>query len=201
MRTALRFRRIPRTIATLAAAGALALTAGTAGAQVSSGDIAQCVRDNLVKYAPPDRAVIDQYLSIEAACQAYLEGDGGAQISVSPSGGAGGGGGANGATGGGAGAGAGTTSGGGTATTPGGGAPATGSGPGGGSRGEARGAAPGGGDAVVLKASARIPAADAGSPAAVSAVSEAPLWLIGILVLVVAGVVSAIVMGARRRTR
>lgn len=53
----------------------------------------------------------------------------------------------------------------------------------------------------MLKVAADVPAADAGSPAALSAVSQAPWWLLGIVVLIVAGVVTAIVTGARRRTR
>ena len=199
MSAALRFCRIPRTVAVLAAAVALLAPAATAAGQATRGEIDACVRDNLIKYAPPDRAVIDQYLSIEAACEAALNGEPGAQISVAP-------------VGGGAGD-AGGASGGGGATTPSGGdtptasdgtatAPASGSASGSaGARGAERGGAPGGGDAVVLRAAADLPAADAGSPAAVSAIGRAPWWMLAILVIVLAGVAWGIVMGARRRTR
>jgi len=195
-------------LAVLVAAGAVMVCAATANAQATRGEIAACVRDNLVKYAPPDRAVVDQYLSIEAACQAYLDGDPSAQITVTP-------------LGGGASAGAGTSgtsgsssgdSGSGGTTTSSPGATASGSGgsgdgsggsgsSGGGSGSEARGSAPGGGDAAALAASAKIAPADAGSPSAVSAITDAPIWLLLVLGLVVAGVVAGVVMGVRRQTR
>ena len=186
MRIALRFRRIPRTIAVLAAALAVAAWTGTASAQ--SADVAACVRDNLVKYAAPDRAVVDQYLSIEAACEAYINGDPSAQISVTPidgNGGAGGGtSGSSGSSTDGAGSGGGGSGGATTASDP-----------------EARGTAKGGGDAVALATAGKIAPADAGSPSAVSAITDAPIWLILLLVLVVAGVAAGVVMGARRHTK
>ena len=143
--------------------------------------------------------MIDQYLSIAAACEAALNGEAGAQISVAPVGGDddAAGGGASGSGGGGDD----PVSSDGTATAPAAGGAGGGGGTAPGAGGEERGAAPGGGDAAVLRAAADLPAADAGSPAAVSAITQAPWWLVGILVLVVAGVASAIVMGARRRTR
>lgn len=177
--------------------------AGTASA-ASSGDVAACVRDNLVKYAAPDRAVVDQYLSIEAACQAYLDGDPSAQISVTPlddgnASGASDGSGTSGSSPGAPGTG-------GTTTSPSG---ATGAGSGGsagggdgaGSGSEARGSAPGGGDAAALAVSAKIAPADAGSPGAVSAITDAPIWLLLILGLVVVGVAAGVTMGVRRHTR
>ncbi len=198
MRIALRFRRIPRTIAVLAAALAVAAWTGTASAQ--SADVAACVRDNLVKYAAPDRAVVDQYLSIEAACEAYINGDPSAQISVTPIDGAGGG------TSGSSGSSSGGSASGGTTTSPSGAATsgAGGSGSGGGTTtpgAEAQGTAKGGGDAAALAAAGKIAPADAGSPGAVSAITDAPIWLILLLVLVVAGVATGVVMGARRHTK
>jgi len=200
VRIALRFRRIPRTIAVLAAALAVAAWTGTASAQ--SADVAACVRDNLVKYAAPDRAVVDQYLSIEAACEAYINGDPSAQISVTPIDGNGGAGrgtsGSSGSSTDGAGSG-------GTTTSPSGAAAGSGGGGSGGattaSDPEARGTAKGGGDAVALATAGKIAPADAGSPSAVSAITDAPIWLILLLVLVVAGVAAGVVMGARRHTK
>ena len=75
---------MPRTMSDLAARATRRALAGTAAGRGSRGEIEACGRDNLIKYAPPDRAVIDQYLSIEAACEAALNGEPGARISVTP---------------------------------------------------------------------------------------------------------------------
>ncbi len=74
----------PRSIAVVAGLATLLAFAATAAGQASRGEIDACVRDKLIKYASPDRAVIDQYLSIEAACEAALNGEPGARISVTP---------------------------------------------------------------------------------------------------------------------
>ena len=65
-------------------------------------------------------------------------------------------------------------------------------------------AAPSGPEQVVhdaLATAGKIAPADAGSPSAVSAITDAPIWLILLLVLVVAGVAAGVVMGARRHTK
>lgn len=65
---------------------------GPGGAQGALDPVAACIRDNLVKYAPPDRAVVAQYLSLESACRAKVEGDEQARVETSPLGGDSGGG-------------------------------------------------------------------------------------------------------------
>ncbi|HMO00712.1 MAG TPA: hypothetical protein PKD59_14965 [Miltoncostaeaceae bacterium] len=68
-------------MAVTAIAGLL-VPSSLAGAPVTAAQVAACVRDNLLKYAPPDQAVIVQYLNLEAACRATLEGDDGTQVQV-----------------------------------------------------------------------------------------------------------------------
>lgn len=60
---------------------------GPVTAQGAIDPVAACIRDNLVKYAPPDRAVVAQYLSLESACRAKVEGDEQAGVQTSPLGG------------------------------------------------------------------------------------------------------------------
>ena len=62
----------------------LLLGAGSAAAKETLDPVAACVRDNLVRYASPDRAVVAQYLSLESACQARIEGQDQARVNVSP---------------------------------------------------------------------------------------------------------------------
>lgn len=59
--------------ASLAICALLVLGAATAGA-VTDAQVRACVLNNLIRYAPPDRAVVAQYLDLEAACRAQLEG-------------------------------------------------------------------------------------------------------------------------------
>jgi hypothetical protein len=51
---------------------------------VTDAQVRACVLDNLIRYDPPERAVIVQYLDIEGACRARLEGAPEAQVSVVP---------------------------------------------------------------------------------------------------------------------
>jgi len=55
-----------------------------AGAQVTDSQVRACVVDNLIRYEPPERAVIIQYLDIEGACRARLEDNPEAQVSIVP---------------------------------------------------------------------------------------------------------------------
>lgn len=51
---------------------------------MTDAQVRECVVDNLIRYDPPERAVIVQYLDIEGACRARLEGAPEAQVSVVP---------------------------------------------------------------------------------------------------------------------
>lgn len=65
---------------------AIALPALCAPASALGGvdPVEACIRDNLVRYAPPDRAVVAQYLSLEAACREKVEADEQAAVQTSP---------------------------------------------------------------------------------------------------------------------
>jgi len=187
----------------VAAAILAALQAAQAHAQVTDAQIAACVRDNLAKYAPPDRAVAVQYLSIESACQALLEGGSGAQIAVTPlpggDGGAGSGGGSEPVATGGGGAGAGAATG-----SP--AAPAAGTDRGGDTTGGGEPAALPGAAAAVTPAAlplvrAALREADTRGPASPFAVTSAPAWILVLVVLGVLAALAGVAIEVRRRLR
>ncbi len=174
-------------------------------------DVRACVARNLVKYSSPDRAAVAQYVDIEAACRAALDGEATGGIVIAGGGGAGGpdapaaGGGDDGAAGGGTAGGDGSGSGsgddGGTA-----GAPAGGSGGGDGGSSGGGTTAGGGGSAEapsggatpspVLATSLRETSADAGGPAI-----GAPVWFLALVgALVIAGVAASLIGRTRPRS-
>ena len=157
------------------------------------------MRDNLVKYAPPDRAVVAQYLSIESACRAKIDGDEQVGIDVSPVGGATGDGGPG--TSGGA-AGGGEDSAGPVGTPP---SPAVDEPSGGDRRGDSAARSPR--SASPPAASARrdvlvaLDQAEASGPGSPTGLLGGPLWLIGLVGGMLALVGVAAWAGVRSRPR
>lgn len=184
--------------AAIALATVLLAATGAGGAQGAIDPVAACIRDNLVKYAPPDRAVVAQYLSLESACRAKVEGDEQAGVQTTPLGGTGGG---QGTTGSGAGDPPSSTT---TTTDP--AAPvAPGAGTSGGPPtvtpsplGRPAGATGPGARADVLAALADTDSADAVSPAGIGG---GPGWLVALVAGLVSLVALAGVLGVRSRPR
>jgi hypothetical protein len=184
---------------TIAVVLALGIAASPSVAQQALDPVAACVRDNLIRYAPPDRAVVDQYLSLESACRERIESQGGAQVDVSPIGGGGADGGGRGP-----GPGAGAGSGGEADRGVRGGA--------GSSRGPAGGQerAPGAGgpatpaEPVVssrVAVLAALDGAETAGPAGPSGLLKGPPWLLSLVGAAIVSVAVAAWSGARSRPR
>ncbi|WP_217921313.1 hypothetical protein [Miltoncostaea oceani] len=178
----------------LAAVLAIGFATAPAVAQDDLDPVARCVRDNLIRYAPPDRAVVDQYLSLESACRERIESQGGAEVEVTPGGAGGGGGDSSGGDGGGA---AGTPSVGGADGVP---VPDRGEAGAGGTT-PADPAVPTGTPSARPAVLAALGDADTATPANPTALVDGPPWLLALIGGAIVSVAGAAWLGVRSRPR
>lgn len=163
-------------------------------------DVRRCVAQNLVKYSAPDRAAVAQYVDVEAACRAALDGEatGGIVIAADPQAapGARGGTGADGAS---------ADSDAGAPAAGGGGSDGDGDGRGEASSGRppAASGSPSSADGAadqpeILARSLRLDSAEAGGP---GLFSGTPAWLLAVIGAVVAAGLAATAIGRSRPSR